>query len=139
MPAVSGLEARKPNLLTTFLAVEKSLESLVESAREGLNGRLWDMLRAGTTATPFEPILKVVTTRELACLVVMSLDHLLHLVVKTAAFRQAREEHYVLGMVDEKPVLESLMHCPGNTVSRDSAQQVFTRQLKQAALNPTFR
>jgi hypothetical protein len=87
MPAVSRLEARKPNLLTKLFAVNVSLESLVESAREGLNGRLWDMLRTGATATTFEPIRKVVATKELACLVVMSLDHLQHLIVKTAAFR----------------------------------------------------
>jgi hypothetical protein len=139
MPAVSGFEARKANLLTKLFAVKESLESLVESTREGLNGRLWDMLRAGATATSFEPIREVVATKELACLVVMSLDHLQHLVVKTAAFRQAREEHRVLGAVDEKPVLESLVHRLGDTASRDCAQQLFTRQLKQAVLNPRFR
>ena len=139
MPAVSGFEARKANLLTKLFAVKKSLESLVESAREGLNGRLGDVLRAGATATSFEPIREVVATKELACLVIMSLDHLQHLVVKLAAFRQAREEHRVLGAVDEKPVLESLVHCPGDTANRDSAQRVFIRQLKQAVLNPSFR
>lgn len=139
MPAVSGFEARKANLLTKLLAVKESLESFVESAREGLNSRLWDMLRAGATATSFESIREVVATKELACLDVMSLDHLQHLVVETAAFRQAREEHRVLGAVDEKPVLESLVHCSGDTANRDSAQRVFIHQLKQAALNPSFR
>ncbi len=139
MPAVSGLEARKADLLSKLFAVKESLESLVESAREGLNGRLWDMLRAGATATSFKPIREVVATKELACLVVMSLDYVQHLVVKSAAFRQAREEHRVLGAVDEKPILESLVHFPGDTANRGSAQRVFIRQLKQAALNPSFR
>jgi hypothetical protein len=86
MPAVSGFEARKANLLTKLLAVKESLESFVESAREGLNSRLWDMLRAGATATSFEPIREVVATKELARLDVMSLDHLQHLVVRDGGF-----------------------------------------------------
>lgn len=108
VPAVRSLEAREADFLSKLLAMENPLEGFVKTVGKRLHSRLRDVL----AASPLEAVREVATAEELAGLIVMRLDHLKHLVVKTAALRQTGKEHRVLGAVDEKPVLESLMHVP---------------------------
>jgi hypothetical protein len=110
VPAVRHFEAREPDLPSELFAAKETLERLVESVGEGLHRGLGNVLRARATATPLEPMRKVVTGQELARLIVMSPDHLKHLVVKSAALRQSRKKQTMLFAVGVKSILERLMH-----------------------------
>jgi len=110
VPAVRPFEAREPYLPSELFAANETLERPVEPVGKRLYRGLGDVLIARATATSLESIRKVVTGQELARLIVMSLDHLKHLVVKTAALRQSRKEHTMLFAVRVKSILERLMH-----------------------------
>jgi hypothetical protein len=138
VPAIRALEAREADLLPNLPAVKETLERLVESVGKRLYRTLRDVLRARATATTLEPIRKVVAGEELSGFLVMRLDQFEHLVVKTAAFRQARKEQAMLSAVRIEAVFESLAHTTMLYCSRDSLARAFTIRLKATSLSPSF-
>jgi hypothetical protein len=134
VPAVGRLEAREANLLSKLLVVEKPFKGFVQAVGESLDRALRDVLASAS----FEAICKVVAAEELARLVVMSLDHLKHLVVDPAALRQARKELSMLDTVGKKPVFEGFVHPLSSTASGYCAQRPFTSYLKAMALYTFF-
>jgi hypothetical protein len=106
VPAVGSLEARETHLLSKLATPEKTLEGPIETVGKRLHRALRDVL----AATPLEMVRQIVAAEKRARSLVMVLDDFEHLVVKKAAFGQTGEEQSVLGAVEEKPVLERLVH-----------------------------
>ncbi len=106
MPAVGCLEARETHILAKLATAEKTLEGSIKTAGERLHRALRDML----AATSLDTVRQIVAAEKRARSLVMSLDRFEHLVVKTAALGQTGAEPSVLGAVEEKPVLERLVH-----------------------------
>jgi len=81
VPAIGSLEAREAHLLPELATAEKTLEGIIKTLGERLHRALRDMLAAASLETSR----KIVAAKELASFLVMSLEHLQHLVVEEAA------------------------------------------------------
>lgn len=134
VPAIGALEAREAHLLPELATVQKTLEGIIKSLAERLHRALRDMLAAASLETRR----KIVAAKALASFLVMSLEHLQHLVVKVAALGQTGEEQSVLGAVEEKPVLESLVHLLVLLDTKTPRNGYSSCRLKVKALNPSF-
>jgi hypothetical protein len=120
--------------LAKLATAEKTLEGSIKTAGERLHRALRDML----AATSLETVRQIVETEKRARSLVMSLDRFEHLVVKTAALGQTGAEPSVLGAVEEKPVLERLVHLLvvlDIGISRNGSS---AGRSKATALNPGF-
>ncbi len=133
MPAVSSLEAREAHLLPKLATAEKTLEGSIKTVGKRLHRALRDML----APTSLEAVRQIVAAEKLARSLVMSLEHFEHLVVKTAAFGQTGKESRVLGAVEEKPVLEGLVHLLVLLDTRTPRNGYSLGRAKAKALNPT--
>jgi hypothetical protein len=81
VPAIGALEAGEAHPAMQCLAIQEALEGFVEPVGRRLHRALRDMLSAAS----LETIHKFVAAKELASFLVMSLEHLQHLVVEEAA------------------------------------------------------
>jgi hypothetical protein len=134
MPAVGCLEAREAHLLPKLATPEKTLEGPIKTAGERLHRALRDML----ASAPLETARQIVSAEKRARSLVMSLDRFEHLVVQAAALGQTGEEPSVLGAVEEKPVLERLVHLLvvlDIGISRNGSS---AGRPKETTLNPGF-
>jgi hypothetical protein len=134
VPAVRALEAREPDLPSKLPAVKETLDRLVQPVCKRLHRALGDVF----TAAPLETVRKVVSSEELPGFIVMRLDRFKHLVVKSAALRQARKEQTTLAAVRVQAVLKSLMHTIMLYRSRDSLARAFASRLNATAHTPSF-
>lgn len=134
VPAVGALEAREADLASALLTMKETLECLIQPVRERLYGGLRHML----AAPALEAVREIVAAEKRARLVVVSIEHFEHLVVKTAAFGQTGEEQSVLVVIEEKPVLEGLVHLLVLLDTRAPHNGYSSSRLKATTLNLSF-
>ncbi len=134
LPAVGCLEAREAHPLAELATAEKALEGPIKTVGERLHRALRDVL----AAAPLEAVHQIVTAEKPARSLVMGLDHFEHLVIKMAAFGQTGEEPSVLGAVEEKPVLEGLVHLLVVLDTVTARNGFSLGRLKATVLNPSI-
>ena len=115
-------------------AAEVPLERLIQPVGKRLYRCLWDAL----ATSALEAVGEIGAAKECTRLLVMSLNHLEHLVVKMAALRQGGKEQTMLFADRIETVFERLVHIPFCTGYKDFAQRPLTESAKASGSLAVF-